>query len=100
MGALYLLDLAGEQQYILALESARSLVWSPNGQALAFIGIQPEHDGLEHLMVLDTNTGEVTFEAPYDSGALLGTENGWPGWDWGVEFPVEPNELGDCIAAP
>lgn len=98
---LYILDFESNLiNQIIDLQGASSLIWSPDGQQIAFMGGR-DGDPEWQIYVLDAVSGQVIYKgrvsivlssirAPSDS----------PLNDWNVQFPVANRGLSDCIAAP
>jgi DNA-directed RNA polymerase specialized sigma24 family protein len=102
-GALYLMNLdTGETGKLLTMTNARSLVWSPDGNFLGLIGLH-ENQVQEDVIVVDVRESKVTFSQPFagNTGAT-GVPAGanWPMKNWGVDFPVSMNSLGECVNPP
>ena len=98
-GRLLLLDLATHEQYgLIDIEDASSLVWSPDGQYLAFIGRTSTPAFNDNVMVLDVHRDEITYEKSIDYG--YGNSRDWPMLKWGVNFPVEMGGLESCSQPP
>jgi hypothetical protein len=53
---------------------------------------------LEHILVYDIATNQITYNASIDIQSNAIQE--WPMLEWGVEFPVEMGVLDDCALAP
>jgi hypothetical protein len=99
---LYLADLETDGLRLLApLDAARSLAWSPAGDQLALIGKLPAQPGPEDLVVIDAQSGEVIYQAPFETTARLAADapllswgaeflQGFPAGDGGLEACVEP----------
>ena len=96
---LYWLDIGnGEFRLVLPLWSARSLVFSPDGQHLALIGVQVGQE-TEEALVVHLNTGLVVYSLPLE--ALEGElPLDWPVTGWGVAFPVEMGGMDACATPP
>ena len=94
---IYLLDLAtGSLEQLLPVDLARSLVWSPDGGALALIGVQDPQIG-EEILLVDTMTGEVLYQVPYKAyqGSL---PEDIPILDWGTDFPSDESIKNACMS--
>ncbi len=113
-----ILDLeTGDSQGLLELSHAFSLVWSPDGEYLALLGMR-EYPNLMAMVVhvpgkrviyetsVDLNTWQIN---PFDLNPLGGTLTdfgpGWPSFSWPaatweVEFPVLNRGLERCIVPP
>jgi RNA polymerase sigma factor (sigma-70 family) len=102
-GGLYLMDLqTGETGKLMTMTNARSLVWSPDGKFLGLIGLQ-ENQVQEDVIVLDVRDSKITYSQPFVSkNNTVGAQSGdnWPMKDWGVDFPVSMDNLGDCVNSP
>ena len=102
-GGLYYMDMqTGETRKLMTMTNARSLVWGPDGKFLGLIGL---HENLvqEDVIVLDVRDSNITYSQPFVSknnsiGAQ--SDDNWPMKDWGVDFPVSMNNLGDCVNPP
>ncbi|OGO36330.1 MAG: hypothetical protein A2W35_03205 [Chloroflexi bacterium RBG_16_57_11] len=94
----YLVDLGtGESRLLLAVDQAHSLVWSPDGEFLALIGI-PEGQETESILVLHVRTSQLAYQSP--PGAIDQTPADSPITAWGTPFPVEMGGMDDCAAPP
>ena len=94
--AIYVLDtFTGVYHKLVEIPDVRSLVWSPDGASLAFIGRYPEPNKNEFVMVARTDTGEITYRRSIDF-EVGSPSNDWPTIDWDVEFPVEAHHLEMC----
>lgn len=96
---IYLVMLAtGESKQIIALVGARSLLWSPDGEFLALIGIEQPGDD-EQVLVVHIRTRQIAFRAdPPPSGAAIPDD--WPVANWGLAFPVTTGDMGVCSNPP
>jgi hypothetical protein len=104
-GAIYIIDLqTGEYRQLIQQGDVRSLVWSPDGKTLAFIGRGPAPLYQDEVFVVRADGGGVVFRRSIDfkGGALVeGPIKDWVAPDGSkVDFPVEMGSLEDCIAAP
>jgi hypothetical protein len=95
----HILDLDnGEHRLILALANAYSLTWSPDGEALAWLGsIQP--GGMERAWVINVQTGEVIYTGTLsndDDRAVLDSFV----TPWNVSFPASRGGLEACAEPP
>jgi DNA-directed RNA polymerase specialized sigma24 family protein len=101
-GGLYLTNLkTGDTVKLLAMSSARSLVWSPDSQSLGLIGLN-QNQVQENVMVLDVR-GKVIFSQPFMGNAStisMQMSDNWPMKKWGVNFPVSMGGLEDCVNPP
>jgi len=98
-GEVQILDTdTGEILKLIELASAKSLAWSPDGASLALIGIPKTTPIDEKVMVIDTQTGEVTYSQSIDWQSNRTGE--WPMVEWGVDFPVEMGGLEACVSSP
>jgi DNA-directed RNA polymerase specialized sigma24 family protein len=99
-GGLYLMNLdTGETSKLLTMTNARSLVWSPDGNFLGLIGLH-ENQVQEDVIVLDVRDSTIKFTQPFVGNAgMTGVQAGdnWPMKNWGAEFPVSMESLGDCV---
>jgi RNA polymerase sigma factor (sigma-70 family) len=99
-GTIYIIDTqSGEVRPIFQLGDIKSLVWSPDGQSLAFIGRNAPPQFNDEVVVIRSDTGEVTYRSSVD---VLSNNNSpeWPPLKWGVDFPVEMGGLGKCSLPP
>lgn len=87
--------LSGETTRLLELVDAQSLAWSPDGAYLALIGILPESQAGEQVLVIDLASGETVYQVPYDLGSRVPPADS-PITTWGIPFPVEQGGLGAC----
>lgn len=76
---------SGEDRFLVLVGDAGSLVWSPDGQFLAMLGILPRSASYG-LQVVRVSNGEIVYEAPFDpdNGELPA---GAPVAAWEVRFP-------------
>ncbi|HSO27169.1 MAG TPA: hypothetical protein VLS48_03810, partial [Anaerolineales bacterium] len=96
-GALLVYDtMTGEATQLLELVDAQSLVWSPDGAYLALIGILPEGEAGEQVLVVEAASGELVYRAAYDLGSRVPPPDA-PITTWDVRFPVEQGNLGACV---
>jgi len=95
----YLITLAtGDYKKVLSLADARSLLWSPDGEFLALIGVEQPGDD-EQLLVLHLRSDQISFRAdPLPAGAPLPDD--WPIASWGLAFPVTAGDLQTCSNPP
>jgi DNA-directed RNA polymerase specialized sigma24 family protein len=102
-GGLYLMDLeTGEVGKLMTMASARSLVWSPDGKFLGLVGLY-ENQQQEDVVVLDVRDSKITYSEPFaGNNSAIGAQSAdnWPMKDWGVDFPVSMDNLGDCVNPP
>ncbi len=97
---LYLADLETDELRLLApLEWARSLAWSPAGDQLALIGKLPAEAGPEELVVIDAQSGQVTYQARIENTRLLPADAPLLGWgaDFLQQFPTKNGGLEACV---
>jgi hypothetical protein len=96
---IYILDIGtGENELLSDLSNARSLVWSPDGEYLGFIGTTTEDDNPE-VTVIHVDTAQIAYQGKieflegitYALGPIAG---------WGIEFPVETGGMDQCAAPP
>jgi hypothetical protein len=101
-GNIYILDTeSGKTRELNRFETAYSMAWSPDGQALALITTENE---AYNALVVDVNTGEITYsvhvkafyawdeaDKPTDWPA-----KDWPGHAWGIQYPVTTRGLEGC----
>ena len=104
MGTLFIVDLdTGKSQTVYHQGDLRSLIWSPDGKYLAFIGRDAPPKYNDQVMVLDLASEKVVYRDPIDTESGRGSE--WPMNHWGidgsaVEFPVEMGTLAGCALPP
>jgi Tol biopolymer transport system component len=97
---LYLADLETDELRLLApVEWARSLAWSPAGDQLALIGKLPGGAGPEELVVIDSQSGQVTYQARIENTHLLPADAPLLGWgaDFLQQFPTKNGGLEACV---
>ena len=87
----------GTLEHILEIADAHSLVWSPDGNYLAFLGKVEARFSESDMFVVNLNTNQVVYRQPYLPGAGLPVDS--PLASWGVVFPL-PEELYPCAAPP
>lgn len=99
-GMIYIIDTqSGEIRPIYPQGDVKSLVWSPDGQSLAFIGREVPSQYQDDVMVIRVDSGEVTFHSSLDMGGNQGSSE-WPPIKWGLNFPVEMGKLEACVSSP
>ena len=100
LSAIYIIDTdTGESQRLMTFDSARSLVWSPDGRYLALIASFRSQPDKGSLIVLDAATGELVYDSLL-AGPGSPLPSDWPGAAWGVPFPVEQGGLAACSDIP
>jgi hypothetical protein len=87
----------GESRLLLVVDQAHSLVWSPDGEFLALIGI-PEGQDSPATLVLHVRTGQIAYQGP--PGAIDQAPPDSPIAAWGSPFPVEMGGMDECAAPP
>lgn len=105
---LYLLDLeSGDVESRIELDIATSLIWSPDGEYLAFLGSR-EWPRMA-AMVMHVLSARIIYDTTVDYNPFnivnVQLEPGWPAFswpvhNWGVEFPVRDRSLANCIEPP
>jgi hypothetical protein len=97
--SIYIVDLGtGESWPLVEVYQASSLVWSPDGSHLAFIGQKFDQRGT-HIMIVHVRLEEIIFERPVQlSGSTQ--EFSWSSMAWGMEFPIPPGDMGTCATPP
>jgi hypothetical protein len=116
----WVIDLESGDRDMQIYSSADSLVWSPDGQYLAFLGnyhlagsSEPTQESIgllpnEQAIVIRVDSGEVVYRAslPEDwrlyTGAGLESQlpQDWPVRDWDVPFPVYRYTVSACVDRP
>jgi RNA polymerase sigma-70 factor (ECF subfamily) len=94
-GSLYILDIQTNKVTPLSqYADVKSLVWSPDGTSLAFIARLQPNDYQDFMVVVDTQSGRTTYQnsVDFESNAIPD----WPTLKWGVQFPVEMDQLQQC----
>jgi WD40 repeat protein len=76
----------------------KSLVWSPDGKSLAFINRADPSGYQENILVISSDDGSVSYNAPLD--VLNKPVKDWPMTAWGVNFPIEMGGMDACAASP
>jgi hypothetical protein len=92
----YLVDIGtGESRLLLVVDQAHSLVWSPDGEFLALIGI-PEGQDSPATLVLHAHRPDCL------SAPAWGKDQAPPDYRLlrGVTFPVEMGGMDECAALP
>ena len=98
-GDLHVLNLErGTQHTIFRVADVRSLVWSPDGRSLGFIGRINTSEFDDRVMVIDVESGFMFYENSVDINPDRSGE--WPPLEWGVDFPVEMGDLSACALPP
>lgn len=97
MGELYLLDTENKDNVrpLIALANARSLVWSPDGQHLAFIARYQADSFNENVVVIQIDNAKTIYSKPLDLSAAI--DISLPTLQWGVTFPVEMGGMENCV---
>ncbi len=99
-GRIYILDLqSGQVRPIHAQGDVKSLVWSPDGKYLAFIGRDAPPQYNDEVIVLRVDTGEITFRSSIDLQGNRGSAE-WPPLKWGIDFPREMSGFANCSLPP
>jgi hypothetical protein len=94
----YLVDIGtGENRLLLVADQAHSLVWSPDGEFLALIGI-PEGQESASMLVLHVRTSQLAYQSP--PGVIDQAPADSPIAAWGLPFPVEMGGMDECGAPP
>jgi DNA-directed RNA polymerase specialized sigma24 family protein len=94
----------GASSYLLPLFYLwGNLIWSPDGESLAFIGGERSQYNLESL-ILDISSGEITYRSPAVPGLRMPTNEdpdwlapGWPGREWTADYPLSNQSLDRCV---
>jgi hypothetical protein len=93
----YLVDLGtGDEELLLEVQEARSLVWSPDGKFLALIGQLPDESEptilvvnvAARVLIYQGEPGSVS-EPPSDKAPIAA---------WGTPFPVTMGDMEACAA--
>jgi Tol biopolymer transport system component len=95
LGAIYILELeSGDYRLLLYQGNANSMLWSPDGEYLAFIGRGPGQQFSDEVIVMHVNSGQITNRSPVD----YESNKAHPDWidDRGIEFPVDMGGLEAC----
>jgi hypothetical protein len=94
----YLVDIGtGESRLLLVADQAHSLVWSPDGEFLALIGI-PEDQESASILVLHVRTSQLAYQGP--PGAIDQVPADSPIAAWGTPFPIQMGGMDECGAPP
>ena len=97
--SIQIVDLGNSDSWqLLEIYNANSLVWSPDGGYVAFIGQRsdtPEYN----IMVVNIDLGEIIFES------IVQLTEGpqkfiWPDLNWELEFPIPIGDMGACAEPP
>ncbi|HEX6304179.1 MAG TPA: hypothetical protein VFZ76_08325 [Anaerolineales bacterium] len=100
VGSLYVLNTeSGQLTRLLNLEYVRSLMWAPDGEQLAIIGNWESPEYNEEIMVIDPDTGKVTYYTPYNYHGQIAVPE-LPDWMADRTFPEFMTGLEACAAAP
>ena len=91
---------SGEYQLLQEIEQADSLVWSPDGNYLAFIGAGQNFTSYE-AMILRLDTRQIVYHTTFDRMDFQSiSDPNWPTRSWGVKFPFTNRDLGSCSLPP
>ena len=74
----------------------------PDGKFLGLVGLY-ENQQQEDVIVLDVRDSKITYSQPFvGNNSAIGAQSAdnWPMKDWGVDFPVNMDNLGDCVNPP
>jgi len=88
----------GEYELLINLEHAESLVWSPDGDYLAYISADTISAD-RAIYIIHTHTGLITHRILYDLYTEM-TPADQPISSWGVRFPVEMGGMEECSLPP
>lgn len=99
--SIYVLDLESNLATgLFDLQGATSLVWSPDGQQIAFLGGR-DSDPEWQIYVLDAVSGQMIYKGRVSMVlSTIRARSNSPLNEWNVSFPVPTRGLNDCIAAP
>jgi hypothetical protein len=90
------LDVAtGESREILSLQEGHSLVWSPDEETLAIIGVL-ENSSAQEAIQVHIRSGQIAFRALMPTVYENLPEN-WPMANWGRVFPTRMGSLEKCV---
>ncbi len=95
-GGLYLIETSSQSvRRLLQLESASSLVWSPDNEYLAMIAKQKKQDDYDLFLVIRVSDGQIVYSSLWgqDVSSLLPDA---PLLAWDVKFPAQPQGLDGC----
>jgi hypothetical protein len=96
---IYLLDVAtGEFKRLVEIYAAESLVWSLDGEYLAYLG-QAAQDQPPAPSVVHANTGIITHQIELERLNTAAYEE-WPVFAWEVDFPKQLGGMQACAQAP
>ena len=97
-GGIYLIDLvSGEYKLLLEMEQANSLVWSPEGDYLAFIG-QKAGEIKSAIYIVHIKLVEVIDVQIIDFSFYI--PSNWSGQIWQHQLPQTPGGLERCASPP
>ena len=83
---------------LISLSFADYFLWKPDGQYLALLGAKGGSLDWK-FMIVDVNTGEVTYQGQFDWNRLSATSDS-PSNSWGVPFQIQSGGLEGCIKPP
>jgi hypothetical protein len=88
----------GESHRLIPQFQAHSLVWSPDDESLAFLGVA-KPGGETKAMLVHIRTALISFQAPWvaEDGPI---PIAWPMANWGIPFPQASSGLEECAAPP
>jgi LysM repeat protein/DNA-directed RNA polymerase specialized sigma24 family protein len=81
-------------EFLLPLIAGHSIVWNPDGQEILLIGQKPDNPTRADIILVTVKDDQgMTIQA---SAFMSGKISDLPGFEWGVNFPVESHSLADC----
>jgi DNA-directed RNA polymerase specialized sigma24 family protein len=96
---IYILQVdSGASRLLRAVEQGAGMIWSPDGGAIAIQGSFLK-EGKWRLLVLDSISGHVIYEGPFDWEGFWVPHDS-PLYHWGVQYPPLRGGLELCMIPP
>ncbi len=96
---IYILQVdSGDSRLLRAVEQGAGMIWSPDGGEIVIQGSFLK-EGKWRLLVLDSQSGHVIYEGPFDWEGFWVPHDS-PLHDWGVQYPPLRGGLERCMMPP
>jgi DNA-directed RNA polymerase specialized sigma24 family protein/LysM repeat protein len=99
---LFLVDSSGgSHQRLIRIDSARSILWSPDGSQVVMLGRHSRWDTQEEVWIISVEDGGMISQYPFEQAQSKNP--GLPGWlaeIWGTRFPYEMDGVEACLLPP